>query len=168
MASPRESTKRFKSPKGSQKAVLGRTSVYELFRQHAPVLAGLPGEVSQFNETGFGYEWRCEYQLDTPTSAGESPRDLRLQLHFSLMDLKNRRKPAAVLYLVEQDLDGDIRERHLLPLEDLGDAQEAINASLAYRPVSIGMLEKADRFIQELQRVREALGDQVNWVSSPD
>ena len=121
MASPRESTKRFNSPKGSQKAVLGRTSVYELFRQHAPVLAGLPGEVSQFNETGFGYEWRCEYQLDAQTSAGESPRDLRLQLHFSLMDLKNRRKPAAVLYLVEQDIDGDIRERHLLPLEDLGD-----------------------------------------------
>ena len=117
MASPRESTKRFNSPKGSQKAVLGRTSVYELFRQHAPVLAGLPGEVSQFNETGFGYEWRCEYQLDAQTSAGESPRDLHLQLHFSLMDLKNRRKPAAVLYLVEQDIDGDIRERHLLPLE---------------------------------------------------
>ncbi len=168
MAAPRDTTKRLNSLKSTQGAAPGRISVYELFRQHAPVLAGLPGEVSQFNETGFGYEWRCEYQLDAQTRAGENPRDLRLQLHFSLMDLKNRRKPAAVLYLVEQDPDGEIRERHLLPLEDLGDAQEAINASLAYRPVSIGMLEKADRFIQELHRVRDALGEQVNWVSSSD
>ena len=111
-------------------------------------LAGLPGEVSEFQQNRFGYEWRCEYELDS--SHG-------FQLQFSLVDLQGQRRPAAVLYLVGQD------ERIGLSLEELNATHEQLNGELTRRGASIETLEKAHEFISALAQVKDTLGDALSW-----
>lgn len=125
-----------------------RIDVYQLYRDQMQCLAGLPGQVSEFQQNQFGYEWRCEFELD---ATGE------LQLQFSLVDLQDSRRPAAVLYLV------DSQQRTSLFLEDLNAAHEQLNAELAQRGASIDTLEKSHVFISALANVRETLGDALSW-----
>ena len=79
-----------------------RVTVYELFRRHIQSLAGLPGEKSQFDQSDFGYEWRCEFDIGL-LATGPAPASGagRLQLQFSLIDLERQVRPAAVLYLLD-------------------------------------------------------------------
>ena len=144
-----------------------RVTLYELFPRHIQLLAALPGEVSQFEETGYGYEWRCQCRLG-PVPAGDDGATAELQLHFSLVDLPAGTRPAAVLYLVEGQPGADGPRRRLLPLQDLADTQELINGELARRGATVGIMEEADRFIRQLARVRDGLGEDVDWVSNPE
>ena len=142
-----------------------RVTVYELFKRHIQLLAGIPGEVSQFDQSEHGYEWRCEYEVGvcSPPAAG-SAGESKLQLHFSLIDLERQPLPAAVLYLVEQSLTSGAQERLMLPLEELADTHEQLNEELSRREATIEMLENGSRFIAALTQVREALGEEVNWA----
>jgi hypothetical protein len=166
MASRPDSTVPSNSHKARRRSPAGRITVYELFRRYAPLLAELPGETSQFDETGFGYEWRCEYRIAGGSDglAGEHS----LKLHFSLVDMKGRLKPVAVLYLVEQSEGASTQARQMLPLEDLAEAHEVLNAHLARKRASIGALERASGFISDLSGVREALEWEVDWDSTGD
>ena len=125
-----------------------RIDVYQLYRDQMHCLAGLPGQVSEFQQNQFGYEWRCEFELDATRE---------LQLQFSLVDLQGSRRPAAVLYLVEA------QQRSSLSLEDLNATHEQLNGELARRGASIDILEKAHEFISALAQVRETLGDALSW-----
>jgi hypothetical protein len=170
MASLQDSKHRSDDFGGMRLALAERVTVYDLFRRHARVLAGLPGEVSQFEEMGFGYEWRCECSLGTQSAdpadpPGSSPREL--WLHFSVIDMRGRLKPAAVLYLVEEREGLPAGERELLPLNDLSETHELLNRHLSGRQASIGALERADEFITELAAVREAIGQEVDWTEAP-
>jgi hypothetical protein len=143
---------------------LERVTVYELFRKHLPLLSELPGELSQFNQTDIGYEWRCELELGVaPAAKGLDGTGNRLYLHFSLVDLPGQRHPAAVLYLLEQRRESVSHERILLPLEDLSETQEQLNTELSQLAVSIEVYEKAHYFISALSRVKESLDGEVSW-----
>ncbi len=137
---------------------VARISVYDLFKRHIHLLADLPGEVSQFDQSEHGYEWRCEYDL-----GGSAPGQPGVQLHFSLIDLERQPRPAAVLYLVGQARGSGGPERLMLPLEDLAETHEQLNERLSRDGATIAVLENASRFITALTRVREALGEEVNW-----
>ena len=147
----------------------GRTTLYELFPRHVRVLAGLPGEVSQFEETGIGHEWRCECRIGAcETEDTPSPGEHLLKLHFSLLDMKGHQRPSAVLYLVQESEEQGVRERRLLPLDDLAETHEILNRHLAGKSASIDTLETASQFIAALGVVRDAIGSEVDWVSTED
>jgi hypothetical protein len=144
---------------------LERVTVYELFRKYLPLLSGLPGERSQFNQTDIGYEWRCELELGVaPAAKGRLGAENRLYLHLSFVDLPGQRHPAAVLYLLEQRRESASHERMLLPVEDLNETQEKLNAELSQLAVNIEMHEKASHFISALNRVKESLDREVSWA----
>jgi hypothetical protein len=144
---------------------LERVTVYELFRKYLPLLSELPGELSQFNQTDIGYEWRCELELGVaPAAKGLDGTGNRLYLHFSLVDLPGQRHPAAVLYLLEQRRESASHERMLLPVEDLNETQEQLNTELSQLAVSIEVYEKAHYFISALSRVKESLDREVSWA----
>jgi hypothetical protein len=131
-----------------------RVSVYQLYRQQMQCLAGLPGQVSEFHQSEFGYEWRCEFDLDDSQS---------LQLQFSLVDLERQPRPAAVLSLLGPGRDA--RDRWPLPVEDLNETHELLNDELNRRGASIHALQSAHRFMTALMEVREVLGDaDVTWA----
>ena len=141
-----------------------RITVYELFRRHIQALAGLPGGKSQFDQSDFGYEWRCEFDIgllatgQAPTSGADS-----LQLQFSLIDLERQMRPAAVLYLLDYGREPGDQERLLLPLSDLLDTHERLNEQLAQRESSINAFENGNRFMAALAVVRKSLGSAVTW-----
>jgi len=145
-------------------APLQRVTVYGLFRQHIQSLAGLPGEKSQFDQSDFGYEWRCEFDIGVP-STGSAPLSggADLQLQFSLIDLERQLRPAAVLYLVDNGQEPGSQDRLLLSLGDLLETHEQLNRELVQREVSINAFENGNRFIAALARVRESLGSGVTW-----
>jgi hypothetical protein len=116
-------------------------------------LAELPGQVSEFFQSEFGYEWRCEFDLEDPRA---------LQLHFSLVDMEAQQRPAAVLYLVDSSEAGP--QRLPLSLVSLDDTHEQLNGDLNRRGVSVGTLEQAQRFISALVDVRESLGESLDWT----
>lgn len=141
-----------------------RITVYELFRRHIQSLAGLPGEKSQFDQSDFGYEWRCEFDIGL-LSTGPAPASGagRLQLQFSLIDLERQVRPAAVLYLLDNRREPGTQERLLLPLSDLLDTHERLNEQLAQRESSISAFENGNRFMAALAVVRKSLGSAVTW-----
>jgi hypothetical protein len=144
---------------------LERVTVYDLFRRYLPLLSELPGERSQFNQTDIGYEWRCELELGiAPAAKGLDGVGNRLYLHFSFVDLPGQRHPAAVLYLLEQRRESASHERMLLPVEDLNETQEKLNAELSQLAVNIETHEKANHFISALSRVKESLDREVSWA----
>jgi hypothetical protein len=126
-----------------------RVNVYQLYREQMPCLAALPGQVSEFQQNQFGYEWRCEFALD-------EAQGWRLQ--FSLVDLQGQQKPAAVLYLLL-----DQEQRISLSVEELNATHEQLNGELARRGASIEILQKAHEFISALAQVRDTLGDSLSW-----
>ena len=125
-----------------------RVNVYQLYREQMHCLAGLPGEVSEFQQNRFGYEWRCEFDID---------RRLGLLLQFSLVDLERQERPAAVLYLLGPD------DRLALSLEELNATHEQLNGELVRRGARIETLEKAHEFVAALVKVRDMLGDSLSW-----
>lgn len=142
-----------------------RRTVLDLFHRYMRLLSQLPGEVSQFEETGVGYEWRCQLDLGQFAS-GRSLQGVpcNVQLHFSLVDLDGGSKPLAVLYLVEQAQPSGWQERILLSLDNAQSLHDQLNASLS--PLEPGMqtLEKAAAFVGALVVVRAALAGEVDWV----
>ena len=133
---------------GFRDAAPARANVYQLYREQMHCLAALPGEVSEFQQNEFGYEWRCEMELDV---AGG------LRLQFSLVDIKGREQPAAVLSLLGPE------ERLGLSLEELNATHDQLNGELARRGSSIDALERAHEFISALAQVKDALGDSLSW-----
>jgi len=144
---------------------IGPISVYDLFRAHLQVLATLPGENSQFDQSQFGYEWRCEFDISAaePNEALNAPQN-RLHLHFSLIDIDRQGIPAAALYLVEQLPGQSSPERSMLSLEDLGETHEQLNKLLGQRQAPVAVYQNASRFIRSLSRVRESLGTEATWA----
>ena len=141
-----------------------RITVYELFRRHIQSLAGLPGEKSQFDQSDFGYEWRCEFDIGLlATDPAPASGAGRLQLQFSLIDLERQMRPAAVLYLLDNGREPGEQERLLLPLSDLLDTHERLNEQLALRESSINAFENGNRFMAALAVVRNSLGSAVTW-----
>ena len=136
-----------------------RITLFELFQQHRPVLSGLPGGTSQFDQTEIGFEWHCEFDLGTGPG-GESS----LQIHFHLLDLDLLPKPAAVLYLVAAPEGEEKKNRVPLPLENLTETHEQLNDRLAENGASIEMFERAGNFIAALTNVRAMLPVEVAWV----
>ena len=137
----------------------------ELFSRHMEYLARLPGEVSQFGQSEFGYEWRCEFELGVctaPTSAADSSQVLHLQ--FSLIDLEPQSKPAAVLYLLVQGPERGNKHRLSLPLEEPTETHEQLNQELARRDATLEILANAQRFIDELASLKDFLAWQVTWI----
>jgi hypothetical protein len=133
---------------------LDQITVDTLFRRHRQFLSSLPGEISQFYQSDFGYEWRCECAIENA-----------FQLHFSLIDLERQDRPAAVLYLVKTGQEQDTQHRTLVPLEDLSESQEQLNEQLAHSDTAtIGVLEKVNHFILELAKVKQSLGNEVTWA----
>ena len=130
-----------------------RVSVYEIYRQQIHCLAGLPGQVSEFFQNEFGYEWRCQFDLEEPPG---------LQLQFSLVDMEAQQRPVAVLYLVDLGEAGP--HRLSLSMVSLDDTHEQLNVELTRRGVSVGALEQAQQFISALVDVRESLGESLDWT----
>jgi hypothetical protein len=141
------------------KVALKRISVFDLFQQYVPILSGLPGGTSQFDQTDIGFEWHCEFEI----GAGLA-EDTCLQIHFHLIDLEPLAKPAAVLYLVEFWAKKGKQNRLTVPLEDLTETHERLNEHLAGRGASIEAFENANNFIVALTQVRESLLSEVDWV----
>lgn len=128
-------------------------TVDDIFRRHIRSLSSLPGEVSQFDQSEFGYEWRCECDI------GDA-----FQLQFSLVDLEGQKRPAAVLYMVASGLEHDTQDRLLLPLEDLSETQEQLNRQLTQSgAATIDALEKVNHFIVELTKVKKSLENEATW-----
>lgn len=142
-----------------------RQTVLDLFHRYMQPLSQLPGEVSQFEETGVGYEWRCQLDLGHQAS-GRALQGVScsVQLHFSLVDLDGRSRPLAVLYLVEQAEAGGWQERILLSLENPQSLHEQLDGDLLPENPDIGSLEKATAFIGALVIVKATLGGEVDWV----
>ena len=143
-----------------------RVTVYDLFLQCRQYLSGLPGEISQFEQSDFGYEWHCEFEISTcaPT-ATQTRADYghSLQLHFSLVDLDRHLRPAAALYLVEHDQEQDDYNRLPLPLSDLTETHEKLNQWLTQRGAAVEVFGNANRFITALTKAKESLGNEVAW-----
>lgn len=138
---------------------LPRATVFEIFRDYRHLLSVLPGEISQFDQTDVGYEWRCQFNLGDASATANT-----LELHFSLVDLGGLPRPAAALYLVEHDTDRATNDHLALALEDLEDTHEQLNEQLAGRGASIEALGRAHSFIAELAKLRESLGQLVSWA----
>jgi hypothetical protein len=146
---------RFKgqAERSDRQEALEPITVDEIFRRHIRLLSSLPGEISQFDQSEFGYEWRCECGIGNA-----------LQLHFSLIDLERQKRPVAVLYLVGTGKEHSTQDRLLLPLEDLSETQEQLNRQLTHSgTATIEVLEKANHFILELAKVKESLGNEATW-----
>ncbi len=141
------------------KVSLNRVSVFDLFQQYVPILSGLPGGTSQFDQTDIGFEWHCEFEI----GAGLA-EDTRLQIHFHLIDLEPLAKPAAVLYLIESWAKREKQNRLTVPLENLTETHERLNGHLANKAASIEAYENANNFIVALTQVRELLQGEVDWV----
>ena len=142
-----------------------RITVPELFSRHMEYLARLPGEVSEFGQSEFGYEWRCEFELGVCTAATAGPDDLQvLHLQFSLIDLEPQSKPAAVLYLLVHRPQRSGKQRFSLPLEDPTETHEQLNQELASRDATLEILANAQRFIEELASLKDFLAWQVTWI----
>lgn len=140
-------------------ASLHRATVFEIFRDHRQLMSVLPGEVSQFEQTDVGYEWRCELALGT--AAGTSNV---LELHFSLVDLAGLPRPAASLYLVEHGVDEGKYDHLAIALEDLEQTHTQLNEQLGSKGARIEALERAGCFIDEVVKLRESLGHLVTWA----
>lgn len=140
-------------------------TVLDLFHRYIRPLSQLPGEVSQFEETGVGYEWRCQLDLGQFAS-GQAMQGVpcSVQLHFSLVDLDSGSKPLAVLYLVEQAQPSGWQERTLLSLDNPQSLHDRLSASLLPLNPTLASLEKAAAFIGALVVVTAALGVEVDWV----
>jgi len=136
-----------------------KVSLFDLFQQYVPILSGLPGGTSQFDQTEIGFEWHCEFEIGMA-----STEQARLQIHFHLIDLEQLSKPAAVLYLVEARENSKTQNRVPLPLESLTATQEQLNEHLAEKKASIEAFENAGNFILALANVRESLQGKVAWV----
>jgi hypothetical protein len=136
-----------------------KVSLFDLFQQYVPILSGLPGGTSQFDQTEIGFEWHCEFEI----GAG-STEQARLQIHFHLIDLEQLPKPAAVLYLVEAAENSQKQNRLPLPLANLTATHEKLNEQLAEKKASIEAFENAGNFILALANVRESLQGEVAWV----
>jgi hypothetical protein len=131
------------------------------------VLSGLPGEISQFEQSDFGYEWRCECEIAACASTVPQARanhGRSLHLHFSLIDLDRHLRPAAVLYLVDHDQDRGDYNRLPLPLNDLTESHEQLNECLAQREATIEAFDSANSFIAALTKVKGSLGSEVAWA----
>jgi hypothetical protein len=157
------------SMQGFRAELQTRVTVYDLFIHCRQVLSGLPGEISQFEQSDFGYKWHCEFEIAAcaPTVTQNQTRDNHghsLHLHFSLVDLDRHLRPAAVLYLVEHDQDQGDCNRLPLPLNDLTETHEQLNECLTQRETTIEVFDKANRFIVALEKVRESLGNEVAWA----
>lgn len=150
---------------GTYPAFSQPTTVYEIFGRHMQALASLPGEVSEFDQSEFGYEWRCEFEIGVYTdSSSRAEAKHSPQLHFSLVDLEQQPNPAAVLYLITGEQEQGRQDRLMLPLEDLSETQEKLNAELARRDATLDMLNNADRFIAALSDLKDLLGSDVVWT----
>ncbi len=137
----------------------------DLFHRFIRPLSQLPGEVSQFEETGVGYEWRCQIDLGRFASGQALPGvSCNVQLHFSLVDLDSGSRPLAVLYLVEQAQPSGWQERTLLSMGNPQSLHERVSASLLPLDPAPEALEKAAAFIGALVVVMAALGAEVDWV----
>jgi len=136
-----------------------KVSLFDLFQHYVPILSGLPGGTSQFDQTEIGFEWHCEFEI----GAG-STEQARLQIHFHLIDLEQLPKPAAVLYLVEAGENSQKQNRLPLPLANLTATHEQLNEQLAEKKASIEAFENAGNFILALANVRESLQGEVAWV----
>jgi hypothetical protein len=142
----------------------GRFTVHGIFLRHRHLFAGLPGETSHFDQSDFGYEWRCEFEIGAcPPTVAQADMGHSLQLHFSLMDIDRQSKPIAVLHLIEHGQEQDHHHRLLLPLEDLTETHEKLNQHLAQKEASIEVFENANRFIAALTKVRESLDNELVW-----
>lgn len=142
-----------------------RQTVLDLFHRYMQPLSQLPGEISQFEETGVGYEWRCQLDVGHVRS-GRALQGVScsVQLHFSLVDLDGRSRPLAVLYLVEQAEVGGWQERILLSLEHPQSLHDQLGAGLLPQNPDAQSLDKADAFVGALVVVKAALGGEVDWV----
>jgi hypothetical protein len=155
------------SMQGFRAELQTRVTVYDLFLYCRQFLSGLPGEISQFEQSDFGYEWRCEFEIAACAPAIAQTRadhGHSLHLHFSLIDLDRHLRPAAVLYLVEHDQDQGDYNRLPLPLNDLTETHEKLNECLIQRETTIEVFDNANRFITALTKVRESLGNEVAWA----
>ena len=146
-----------------------RVTVYDLFLHCRQILSELPGETSQFEQSDFGYEWHCEFEIAAcaPTVTQTQTRadhGRSLHLHFSLVDLDRNLRPAAALYLVDHDQDQGVCNRLPLPLNDLNETHEKLNECLIQRETTIDVFDNANRFITALTKVRESLGNEVAWA----
>lgn len=137
-----------------------RLTVCDVFQRHIHCLSALPGEISQFEETGVGYEWRCQMTLQEAIVRGSAYVDLLLQ--FSLLDMEGRPRPAAVLFLVEQAAAG--QERLYVPLEDRDAVIEKLYELLLPRGGSIEAMTLVQGFVDALISVRNSLGSEVDWA----
>ena len=155
------------SMQGFRAELQTRVTVYDLFKHCRQFLSGLPGEISQFEQSDFGYEWRCEFEIAAcaPTvTQTRSDHGHSLHLHFSLIDLNRHLRPAAALYLVEHDqVQGDYN-RLPLPLNVLTETHEKLNECLTQREATIEVFDNANRFIAALTKARESLGNEVAWA----
>ncbi len=136
-----------------------RVTLFDLFHHYRPILSGLPGSISQFDQTDMGFEWHCEFDLGAGW-AGEGS----LQIHFHLIDLELLPIPAAVLYLVEAGGNGVKQNRLPLPLENLTETHDQLNEHLVEKGAHIEMFEKTGNFIAALTNVRALLPGEVAWV----
>lgn len=162
----------FPHPHRSSNAVPGsypipaeHITVHELFSRYMQFFAGLPGDISEFDQSEFGYEWRCEFGLGVcpATTPGPDKAGI-LRLHFSLVDLDRFSSPAAVLYLVTRSPQREDKNRLALSLEDLEDTQEQLNQELLRRDATLEMFAEADRFIVALTSLKNAIADRVAWT----
>ena len=155
------------SMQGFRAELQTRVTVHDLFLHCRQFLSGLPGEISQFEQSDFGYEWRCEFEIAAcaPTvTQTRSDHGHSLHLHFSLIDLNRHLRPAAALYLVDHDQDQGVCNRLPLPLNDLNETHEKLNECLIQRETTIDVFDNANRFITALTKVRESLGNEVAWA----
>lgn len=135
-----------------------RVGLYELFQRYVPVLSGLPGDRSQFDQTDLGCEWHCECDIGADsTEAGN------LQIHFHLIDLDKLSRPAAVLYLIENQVD-EQQKRLPMPLENLTQTRDQLHEELAHCAAEATSFDKADAFVAALGQVRDRLQTEVTWV----
>ena len=73
-----------------------------------------------------------------------------------------------MLYLVELDQNQDDYSRLPLPLNDLTETHEKLKERLTQREATIEVYENANRFIAALTKVRESLGNEVDWADAHD
>jgi len=150
---------------GSRGVITDRITVDQLLLHYRELLSNLPGEVSHFDQNAFGYEWRCELQLDTntpPLGNRQTHSNRPLELHFSLMDLDRHTKPAAALCLVEYGSQAT-QHRLFIALGNLADTQEQLNEHLLQRNASVAVYENAHRFLAALTEFRGIVQDQIVW-----
>lgn len=138
-----------------------RIGVYDLFRDHLQAFAKLPGEASNFEQSGSGYQWHCECALGgSKPEVGKALAPLRL--HFFLVDTEGLPRPVAALYLVA-GYPTDANLSHLVHLNDLALALDDLNSELAERDGMVEMSVRANQFIEELAGVKQELGSEVIW-----